>query len=353
MKIKVAFLENDKTYLSRIISTFETKYAEKFELYSFTDKDVALSCVDSARIDVLLANNSFSINPDELPSRCAFAYLVDSNGIESIGEVRAICKFQRADLIYKQILSLYAEKASDVLGFSPSEGKEKILIFTSPCGGVGTSSMAAACAVQAAAKGKKVLYLNLEKFGGADLFFDGSGQFCLSDIIMALKSKKTNLPLKLESCVRQDPRNVFYYAQARNALDVMELTGEEILQLISAIRLRGEYDHIIIDMDFEIKTEILNIYRQARSIIFVSDGSVEANEKVRQAYRALTLLEQTADMPLTNRIQLIYNRFSSNSGQILEIPGLKVLGGAPRYAGGKTQQVIEELSRMAVLGNVL
>lgn len=353
MKIKVAILEKDKIYLERIVAAFGMKYAEKIELYSFTDKDVALDCVESARVDVLLANNAFEINPEELPSRCAFAYLVDSNGIDTVGNVRAICKFQRADLIYKQILSLYAEKASSILGFSAHEGKGNILVFSSPCGGVGNSVMAAACAVRAAEKGKKVLYLNLEKFGGADLFFNGPGQYCLSDVIMAIKSKKTNLPLKLESCVRQDPRNVFYYARARNALDMMELSADEMMRLISEVRTRGEYDYIVVDIDFEIKAEMLNIYRQAQALLFVSDGSDEANTKVEQAFYALKLLEQNADMPLTNRVQLIYNRFSSNGGKTLDISGLKILGGAPRYAGGNTQQVVKELSKMAVLDSVL
>ncbi len=353
MKIKLAILEKDRSYLTRIVSAFGTKYADKFEIYSFTDMDVALSNVDSSRIDVLLASDAFDIDAAQLPSRCAFAYLVDSMGIEMINEVRAICKFQKADLIYKQILSVYSEKASSITGFATHADKGNVIVFSSPCGGVGTSVMAAACAARAAAKDKKVLYLNLEKFGGADVFFDGEGQYCMSDIIFAVKSKKTNLPLKLEGCVRQATNKVYYYSQTKNALDMLEFTPEEILRLISALKLMGEYDYIIIDTDFSIDKEMLKVYKQAQVFVMVSDGSCEANAKIERAYFALATKEQNSDSPLTNRIQLAYNQVSSKNGQSVEISGLKTIGGAPRYSGANTQQIIEQLSQMAMLDGVL
>ena len=353
MKIKLAILEKDRSYLARIVSAFGTKYADKFEIYSFTDMDVALSNVDTSRIDVLLASNAFDVDVAKLPARCAFAYLVDSLGIEMINEVRAICKFQKADLIYKQILSVYSEKASNITGFAAHADKGNVVVFTSPCGGVGNSVMAAACAVRAAAKDKKVLYLNLEKFGGADLFFSGEGQYGMSDVIFAVKSKKTNLPLKLEGCVRQADNKVYYYAQAKNALDMLELKADEVLRLISELKLMGGYDYIIIDVDFSIDQETLKIYRQAQSVVMVSDGSAEANTKIQRAHEALATKEKNNDAPLTNRMMLVYNRVSSKSGQSIEISGLKTLGGAPRYSDANTRQIIEQLSRMAMLDGAL
>ncbi len=352
MKIKLAILEKDKSYLTRVVSAFGTKYADKFEIYSFTDMDVAMSSIDASRIDVLLASDAFEIDTKNLPSRCAFAYLVDSLGIEMINESRAICKFQKADLIYKQILSVYSEKASSITGFATHVDKGNVVAFSSPCGGVGNSVMAAACATRFAAKGKKVLYLNLEKFGSADLFFEGEGQYGMSDIIFAVKSKKTNLPMKLEGCVRQSTNNVYYYAKAKNALDMLELTSEEILRLISEFKLMGEYDYIILDVDFSMDNDTLKIFRQTQNIVMVSDGSCEANEKIERAYAALAIKEQNSDAPLVNRMNLAYNRVSSKNGKAIEISGLKTIGGAPRYADATTQQIIKQLSQMAMLDSV-
>lgn len=352
MKIKIAILEKDRSYLTRVVTAFGTKYADKLELYSFTDPEVALSTLDDAKIEVLLSSDLFDIDVDKLPRRCAFAYLVDSMGIEMIRDQRAICKFQKADLIYKQILSVYAEKASSITGFNVGGDESKIVAFCSASGGVGSSTMAAACAVHHAARGQKVLYINLEKFGSADLFFSGQGQFDMSDIIFALKSKKTNLPLKLESSVKQDPRGVFFYSQAKIALDMMELNTDDILRLLSELKLMGSYNYIILDMDFGIDRDMLKIYRMAQALVLVGDGSVESNLKTERAYTALQTLEQNADAPLTNRTSFIYDKVSSKNGQSLAVD-LKVLGGAPIYAGASIRQVVDQLATMTFFDNVI
>lgn len=353
MKIKLALLERDRSYLSRIVSTFGAKYADKFEIYSFTDTDVALGTLNSAKIDVLLASDVFDIDVAKLPNRCAFAYLIDSAGIDTLNNQRVICKFQKADLIYKQILSVYAEKASSITGFKVSDDAGIVIAFSSASGGVGSSTMAAACAAHFAAQNKRVLYLNLEKLGSADLFFSGQGQYDMSDIIFALKSKKANLPLKLESCVRQDETGVYFYSQAKFALDMMELNTEDTIQLISELRLTGEYDYIILDMDFGLDKNMLKIYHQAQAIVLVGDGSPESNTKTERAYAALMALEQNADAPLVNRMAFVYNKVSSKTGQQINAPGLKVLGSTPKYAGASTAQIITQLSSLNIFDSIM
>ena len=106
MRIKLAILEKDQSYLNRIVTAFNTKYSDKFEIYSFTDPSVAMSTLDSVKIDVLVADEVFEIDFTQIPKRCGFAYFVDSAGIDTLNNQRAICKFQRAELIYKQILWL-------------------------------------------------------------------------------------------------------------------------------------------------------------------------------------------------------------------------------------------------------
>jgi len=353
MKIKLAILEKDVSYLTRIVSVFSTKYAEKFELYSFTDPDVALASIDQSKIDVLVANDAFEIDVTTLPKRCAFAYFVDSADIETENGQRAICKFQKADLIYKQILSVYAEKAGSISGLKIDDSGAKVLVFTSPCGGCGASTMAAAAALSFASRGQKVLYLNLERFGSSDTFFSGEGQFDMSDIIFALKSKKTNLPMKLESCVKQDPRGVHFYSQAKIALDMLELQTEDVLRLISELQFTGSYNYIILDLNFNLSQDILKIWRQAHGVIWVSDGTEVANSKIFRAHKALSVMEEKAESPLVNRLALVYNKFSNKGGQVLSEISIKNIGGAPRYEHADTQQVLGQLSKIDAFDKIV
>ena len=346
MKIKLAILEKDKSYLTRIVSAFSARYADKLEIYSFTDDQVAMATLDSAKIEVLIANDAFDVDVSKLPRRCGFAYLVDSMDVETVNDQPAICKFQKADLIYKQILSVYSENASNVSGLKLGDDESVIIAFATPCGGCGSSTMAAACALHFAQQGKKALYLNLERFGTADCFFEGEGMFDMSDVIFALKSKKTNLSLKLESCVKKDHRGVNFYAPTKIALDMLELRTENILRLLSELKVTGSYDYIILDLDFSLEKDMLEIYRQAHCVVAVGDGSPISNAKITRAYAALTTMEQNADSPLASRLTLAYNKFSNKTGTAIGDIGIRLAGGAPRYDHATTEQIMTQLAAM-------
>lgn len=353
MRIKLAILEKDQSYLNRMVSAFNTKYSDKFEIYSFTDQSIAMSTLETSRIDVLVASDTFDIDVSAIPKRCGFAYFVDSADVDTVNEHRAICKFQKADLIYKQILSIYSDNAGSVSKLKIDDENTKIIIFSSPNGGVGTSSVAAACAVHFASQNKKPLYLNLERFGSADPFFSAEGSFDMSDIIFALKSKRTNLAMKLESCIKQDDKGVCFYSQSKVALDMLELSTEDIIRLVSELKLTGSYDYIILDMDFGIGKDSIMIYKQANAAIWVGDGTELSNVKIQRAYNALSILEQNAEEALTDRLCLIYNKFSNKSGKAVGDIGLKSIGGAPMYAHASTKQVIEHLAQMNVFDKII
>lgn len=353
MRIRLAILESDVSYLNRMVSVFGTKYADKFEIYSFTNGAYALEALEESKIDVLIASDVFVIDVENLPKRCGFAYLVDTPEVAMVREQRAICKFQKADLIYKQILSIYSENAGSVSGLKLDDDSTKIVTFVSASGGVGSSVMAAACAMRYASQGKKTLYLNLEKFGSADVFFAGEGQFDMSDIIFALKSKKANLSMKLESCVKQDARGVYFFSQSKLALDMLELNAEEIIELISVIKAASNYDYLVLDLDFAMDKDMLKIYRQSHALIWVGDGSKVSNIKTYRAYKALEMKEQNVDSPLTNRMCLIYNKFSNKTSNTLEATSMRNIGGAPRYEHATIEQIMEQLAGMEMFDKIL
>lgn len=353
MKIKLALLEEDQGYLNRIVAAFGTRYADKFEIYSFTDMSIALSALEPNRIDVLVASDSFQVDVNAIPKRCGFAYFVDSADIDTVRQQRAICKYQKADLIYKQILSIYSENAGSISGLKLDDEHTKVIAFSSPSGGTGTSSVACACAVHFAGLGKKVLYLNMERFGSVDPFFEAEGLFDMSDIIFALKNKKANLAMKLESCVKQDRSGVYFYSQPKVALDMLELSADEVRRLISGLKLTGTYDYIVVDADFSFSKESLMIYRQAHGFAWVGDGTEVSNIKIQRAYEALLIVEKNEDACLTDRICLIYNKFSNKTGKTVEDAEIKNAGGAPVYMHASTKQVIEQLAQMNMFENIV
>lgn len=348
MKIKLAILENDQGYLNRIVSVFSTRYADKFQIYSFTELEYAVSALEAEKIDVLIANDFFSIDIDLLPKRCSFAYFVDSADIDTVNGQRAICKFQKAELIYKQILSIYSENAGNLAGLKLTDDESKIIVFSSPCGGTGTTSVAVACAINFAKKGKNVLFLSFEDFGSSDLYFSGEGQFDMSDVIFALKSKKSNVAMKLESYVKKDSSGVCFFSKAKFALDMLEFNHEERIQLLEHLKMFGSYDYIVLDCSFGLDKQHLEYYKKSHNIVMVGDGSTISNIKISGAYNSMITIEQALDVSVANRFSLIYNKFSSKTGNIIENADLKNLGGAPTFLQATDRQIAQELSKLDI-----
>ncbi len=354
MKIKLAILEKDLNYLRRVVSAFETKYADKVEIYSFSDREKAINRVNEERIDVFLASETFEVERSEVPKRTGLAYLVEANGVDFQNGYKAISKYQKADMMYKQILSIYAEcseMSSDGFGISSGEGTTRMVAFTSPCGGVGTSSIAAAYAMRLAKMGKKALYLNLEKIGATDSVFEAAGQGNFSEIIYSLK-KRTNLPVKLESCVRMDHRGVYYFPQATEALDMMELNREEMDSLLHELAMSDSFDCVIVDMDFVLDKSFVNTLGKMHRVVLTTDGSSIANMKITRAVRSIELIEKNSDVSLSKKLGLIYNKYSNKVGKAVDTVELVRIGGSPRFEHATSGQVVEELSKLAMLDNI-
>lgn len=352
MKIKLAVLDQDINYLNRIVAVFSTKYAERLEVYSFTDPAMAVKMLDAARVDVFLADERFEIGVKDLPSRCSFAYFVEEAGLESFRGQPAVCKYQRADLIYNQVLNLYSEKAEGVAGRS-GDGNAAVYWFCSAGGGCGSSSMAAAAAVYFAKQGKRALYLNLDVFGDASCYFDGVGQFDFSDVIYALKSKKNTVAMKLESSLRQDTATgVSFYAPAQLALDMTELNQEDVQLLVSTLKTSGLFDVIVVDRKFDLDGCCQYLWGQAGSVVAVNDGSEIGNSKFLRAYAAMKVLSEQSDTFRLDKLMLLYNKFSNKTGQTLEGLDVTMLGGVPRYEHASVAQIIGQVAGMGIFSRL-
>lgn len=348
MKIRLALLDSDKNYLERLSVVFTNKYSDKIEFHSFTDEQMAIDSLKSGKIDVFLANENFKIEIKDVPGTCCFAYIAEDSGVESIREQQVIAKYQKADLFYKQILSLYAEKAKNVIGYKMSDkSKTKMISFVSMEGGAGCSTVAAAFAVYAARRGKKVLYLNLEQLGETENFFVGEGQYDFSDVIFALKSGKGSIALKLESTVRRDVSGVYFYSSPKVALDLLELEVEELESLVEELCASGGYDYIVTDLDFIFDKKMIRMFEVSAKIVFVNDGAEISNMKFERGYQALKIYEQQKNISFMEKAGVFYNKFSSRASKTIE--GLEIgnLGGTPRFENATVKQITEQLVTLA------
>lgn len=352
MKIKIAILEKDQNYLNRLVSAFETKYEEKVEMHYFTEEKLAIKSLREEKINVLLVSDKFHFDKSKVPSKCGFAYLVDTPDTEVDDNEKAICKFQKIDLIYKEIVSLYSENALDKVK-NYDEGSARIITFASPAGGTGVSTAAVACAKYFAKCGKKTLYFTTEELGKSDIYFMGEGQFTFDDLIYAVKSKKTNMSLKFESTVKQDISGVYFFSAGDKALDLIGLKKDEINQMIVDLKMSSIFDVIIWDMDFSFSVLQSDLMQLVSDIIFVSDGSEVCNSKCKRLYESVDVLEKIRKLDVSEKFWILYNKFSNKTSKPLDIQSVRELGGAPRYEHATVNQIVEQLLKLTIFEKLL
>lgn len=335
MKIKVVLLDNNAKYLNKITMALTAKYPDKVEMHSFTDIEAAKNTLAKERVDVFVASDAFEIDTESIPSKCAFAYFVDSEDIEALAEYKTICRFQKIDVIFNRIQKVYLEKSAAIISSvdDGDAGNVKVVSFIAPAGGVGCSVAAAAFAMKCAKLGKKVLYLNLDCYASADLFFQGESEGNFGNMIYYIKSKKVNLSLKHDGIIKRDESGVEFYSASDLALDMKELSLEEIREFVAQLKTWGGYNYIVIDGMFELNKEFVSFLNVCSLIVFVTDGSETSNYKTKRAIDSVSLLQQQAEVNVLSKAGILYNRFSTKTSHKTDIDNINEFGGIKRYEG--------------------
>ena len=347
MRIRISILEKDENYLKKLITALNMRYSDKMEIQAFDDVQKALENAKVSRPELFVLSSSLEVDLNALPIECTPVYFSDSNDIDSIHGVKTVGKFQKIDTIYKQFLNVYSESHHDITLKNIGNDRNKCIAFMSPAGGVGTSTVAAATALYLAKSGKKTLYIDLDTYGVMDVFFSGEGRLDIGSIIYELKKGNTNLRLKLESVIKQDPRGVYFIQQPKVLLDMMELTEQNVDVLIGELRSGLDFEYLILDMDFRLTSDAYRIYNRIDQIILVGDGSEISNRKLLRTREAYRILDQVSETPLEGKIAVIYNRFSSKTGQVLK--DVNMLGGVPVFQTEKLSKIVEQISGMDFL----
>jgi len=344
MKIKLAILDSDKPYLNRLVSALNAKYSDSLVVFSFTDAQIALEEVEKIHAHILLMSMHVDLDVRNLHKKCQPVYLLDEATEDTYKGCHAIGKYNSVDYIYKKMLDYYAEATEESARLRLNDDSTRIVLFTSPAGGVGTSSMAVACAKRIAFIGKKVLYVDLDRFAEADAFFHGVSDKCMSDVIYSVKSKRGSVSIKLESYVSMDD-GVCYYAKAKSPLDMLELKAEDVLKLVTELKESVAYDYIVLDSPFDLDGLMLQFIDRAFSIVLVSDGSEVANRKLKRVLEGLEIKETQEGLDALSKTFIAYSKFGSKTGRKVAIDDgdVKELGGVPRFEGGTTEAVVDQM----------
>lgn len=349
MKIRLALIDTDQKYVNRILNYYGNNYTEKLELSYFSTFSSFKENLLSRNIDAVLISDECKEDLKELNEKMPVAYLTESMSIDRIRGIRAICKFQKPDLIYKEVLRLFSERDSEEITYRIGEVHKSIAeVFMPVSGGAGATSLAVAHAIKLAKKGIRTLYISFERLPSTAYFFEGQGNSGLKDVIYAVKSRKPNLALKLESFVRQDVSGVYFFANADSILDMMEFTDENIKDFIDEMQAAGNYERIVIDTDFDLGNRMKILSGLAYRFVLVAEQSELGLHKLDMLSRALLIMETSKQIDISIKLAVVCNK--AEHGRQVQYSGkIPIKEFIPTCRTKGEKQVIEQLAQYKFL----
>lgn len=353
IKIRLSVLDDDEKYIQKLTSFFITKYPKEIEMYSFTNlADAEHFLSKDKNIDVFLCTENIIFNTKILSANCGFAYLSEKKSVEKVNGEKVISKYQKIDLIYSEILKLFSEHSVYTMKQDKSDKKTKLYMVTSAAGGVGASTVAAAIAEHFTIKEQNVLYVNLETFGMAESFFENGGSGSLSDIFYAIKSKNSNVQIKAKSLIKKSEIGTSYFNSFSSSLDLDSITAQEMEEFIACIESMGEYEKVVFDVNLQMNDIVKTLLKHVDCILLVSDGSEIASVKTLRAIDSFSVIEKQQQGAILDKVKLAYNKFSNRFSKQIEIDGVATLGGAQKFDGATTKQIVKQLAGLAFFDNI-
>lgn len=276
MRIKLGFVETDKIYIEKLFVALIMFYSDRLIVYSCIDEGSANNGIEKQKTEI--------VQPEKK---------------------RALYIFQKLVFFYTDILVMYLEYTSRIIRRKKNSELAEVITFTSPICGCGTTSVAAAFAINCSLNNKSALYLNLETIPCTEIIFDGEGKYTFTDVVYAVKSKMSDLSMKLESFAVTDSVKVDYFLSPDNCMDLHELNEEDIEILIDELKALGLYDFIVVDLSFTLNDTFKKVLECSDKTVFVTGDNEKDSLKLQKLQELMKVYMQDEDF--VSRAYIVIN----------------------------------------------
>lgn len=355
MKIKVSVCSEDILYCEKLVNYFNSHYYDKFQWNVYTQSQYLNQIFQSSGTDLILVGQEMEPElrrlDDAVKESQLWAYLIEDSGEQEDGK-RYLKKYQRADVIYKDLLDLYAKKENaHYENTAIVSGKTTFIVFVSASGGNGASTISCAAA-KACSRMEKTLYLNLEDLGSGGMVFSGEEKNGLDELIYALKSRRNTLELKIESSVSRDGTGTFYFKECANPMDLQTLSQEDIKELLKAIEALKIYDKVMIDLGNSLHDKEITVMSMANRVIMVMDYSEIAAYKLQRYLEFVRAAEEVKKLDIISKIHIYFNKTLKNVPLPEQVSQIRVGGAFPLIENGSFTGIIEKIAAIELLQNI-
>lgn len=330
MLIKIAIADDDNEYVKRLVYGLE-KY-NNLNISVYTEAKNLENALQTKKFDILLFTPQVFKGQISLPKHTAVILLAD--GVEIIPDVCKgfvkIKKYQQISGIYHEMISLYAEVCGSY-GMTGDNRTRKIL-FYSPIGGSGKTTLSLATAVRLARGGHSVLYINLEELASDTCYLPPSAGKGLSELLERLDSD-INFSLKIQGLANTKMENFFYLNHFESPNDIYEMKEDELEKLITIIGGTNLYEYLIVDMGTSLNSKTMILFECVDQIVLIDKTDEAAKAKMQCFLKQLHIINEYA-----HKMLRVLN-FGTEYGNALEmqIPTVEIV---QRVRSAETEKII-------------
>ena len=311
MRYTIIIYDTDTEYANRLRDYFLSEHTEDAEL--ILPEGFGLN----RAADAMLVSADFFDYGYEVPTGIPCFVLTERKDVEEICGYPAVFKFRDAEAIYKELIKMIVEFGRYTYKVEKKDRPGAITLFTQAAGGVGTSTVASAFAMQRVQLGRSVIYLELSPFVGADSIFETSNRSDFQEVLYAVKSRK-NLSMRLKPLIEKDISGVELFGGCKNPYELSELAERDIRDLLETLKTELAYDEIIVDVPAEFIGVPACCMEVADRIILVSDGSTRAEKKNEALVQGIRTMDLVRGSACEKKVEYLQNRVPS--GKTERIP---------------------------------
>lgn len=288
MKIRVLVYSGNKYFLKCFSNYMMETGSAGFDFRFVSDAAQAAAFLSGQEADIILADESFfrgNACPDDVVGLC----ISNRTQADEDGDCHELNIYQRGRDILADM-----EKLLGIARGTASAGKRngmKVVVFYSPQGGTGKTTLAYACALLCARKQTSV-YLNLEEFGYTEQLYQGAFQVSMEEVLEAIKDGRDAAAV-LSNAMAKAEGNVTILPVFRNYRDYADMTADETMVLLEGLRKVNGTGCLFVDVSGGMTEKNRRLLEQCDVSFWVFDDSAAGKGKLKRIREDRSIQRET------------------------------------------------------------
>ena len=351
--ISVLLVTNDVEYSHRLRRYISENHTD-VKLTILNNAENLKKMIGEASFSVMLIGEEFAKLLPELPAgmTCGILFPRDMGG--ELNGHKCYCKYRSGETLYNIILELYSEVSTEQKN---AKSGVPVYVFTPASGGAGSTLVSAAVAVRLAMSGKKVLYFSFDRYCMPSLLFDGEARAGMSDFIfsvLAAEKRSSNLSLKAASLLAKDSTGVKYMEGCKNAVDMDELSAEQLSKAFGALISSDEYEAVVADIPLLDRAAWEAALKHSYRVYAVTEPGRLSGQKLQRLIESFRITDARKGTELASRCSVVINKdLQRREGAGEQLNGIPVAGYIPRYKDDDLRALVNAISRLQMWNDCL